>query len=154
VYDFPYTVFLSFLDEFFPALGAGDGDFSFSFGHPYLLAATGTVEIAVVPVFQLIHQHQEFSIFLVTLVGIPGEGTEHGPDHEAVSQSGQCQIYRIGFDKHGNHARDHASRQNAGIEFVRSVSAGHKPGQTHPKLHTDLPQPISKSIHISITHGF
>ena len=146
-----HRILFGFLNEFFLALGAGDGDFSFALRDPHRLAAAGAVKIAVVPVLEPVQQHQKSAIFLVTLVGVPGEGAEHGPEPEAVGHKSQRQIHYGRSDKQGNHADDHACRQNNRIEFVRSVPPGHKPGQPHPKLCAKLPQPISKSVHSVIT---
>ena len=74
-----------FLGEFFPAAGAGDGDLALAPGHPDHLAALGAVEIPVLPVLQTACQLQEFPVFLVALVGVPGQSPENGPEHHAVA---------------------------------------------------------------------
>ena len=80
---------LSFLNEFFFTLGAGDGNLPFSPGDPHRLAAAGTFIIPVLPVLQLFQKSQIPAIFLVTLVGIPGKSTENSPKHKRVGKSGQ-----------------------------------------------------------------
>ena len=123
---------LGFLDKLFSALGAGDGDFAFSFGDPDRLAAAGAVEITVLPVLDSVQQHQKFPVFLVALIGIPGEAPEYGPEHEHIGNQGQHQIHNLRRIENRDNANDRACHQNHGIEFVRSVPSGHKPGQAHP----------------------
>jgi hypothetical protein len=48
---------LGFFDEFFFALGAGNGDLTFAFGDPDGLAAFGAGVVSVVPVLDLVPQH-------------------------------------------------------------------------------------------------
>ena len=43
----------------------------------------------MLPILDPLQEHQEFPIFLVTLVGIPGKGTEDGPEHQAVRYDGK-----------------------------------------------------------------
>ena len=151
---FAHRIFSGLLYEFFFALGTGDGDFAFALGDPYRLAAAGAIKVAVVPVLDPIQQHQKSAVFLVALVGVPGEGAEHGPEHEAVGHKGQRQIHSRSLNKNRYQNNDHARRQNNRIEFIRSVASGHKPGKAYPKFCTKLPQPISKSVHVLITYGF
>ena len=77
---------LGFLDKLFPALWAGDGDLAFSSGNPHHLAAPGTIIIAVLPILDPVHQLQIFPVFLIALVGIPGEAAENGQKHKTISQ--------------------------------------------------------------------
>ena len=85
-------LFSCLLHEFFPAAGTGDGDFSLSSGDPDHLAAFWAVEVAVLPVLHTARQLQEFPVFLIPLVGIPGQATENGPDHQAVAQGPEDQV--------------------------------------------------------------
>ena len=61
----------TFFNELLTALGAGDGNLAFAPGYPDHLTAPGTIEIAVLPVLDPVHQHQKFPVFLIALVGIP-----------------------------------------------------------------------------------
>ena len=142
---------LSGLYEFFPAFGAGDRDLTFSFGYPHLLAAPGTGEIAVLAVLDPVQQHQKFPVFLVALVGVSGKAPEHGPEHKAIGHHCQKKIHHRGGNKQRYHTHRNACQQNHGVELVGSVTPGHKSGQTHTKSPAQLPKPISKSIHVSIT---
>lgn len=83
---------LSGFDEFFPAFRAGDGDFSLALGYPYLLVAAGAVVIAVFLVLELLEEEQKLSVFLITLVDIPGEGAEDSHDHEDIGHGGEQQL--------------------------------------------------------------
>ena len=75
-----------FSDELLPAFGAGDGDFALPPGNPDGLMALGTVEIAVVPVLQAVEKQEKGPVLLIALIGIPGESTEDGPDHQGVAE--------------------------------------------------------------------
>ena len=77
--------FLCLLYEFFPAPGAGDGDFSFAPGDSHHLAALGAVEVAVLPVFYPVKKLEELPVFLITLIGIPGQAAENRPEHHAIA---------------------------------------------------------------------
>ena len=78
---------LAFLDEFFPAPGAGNGDLSLAPGDPDGLAALGAVKIPVIPVPDPIHALEEFPVLLITLVGVAGQRTENGYRY---SVAGNC----------------------------------------------------------------
>ena len=128
--------FLGFLDELFFALGAGDGDLTLALGHTYRLAAAGTIKIPVLPVLDSLQEGQILPIFLVTLVGVPGEAAEDGPEHQAIGNRRQNQIDRPHGDKHRDQADHQACTQDGGIELVRAVTASHKAAQACCELCT------------------
>ena len=72
-------IFSCFLHEFCVAFGAFDGNFSFSPGDTDGLTATGTLVIAMLPILQPLQEIQIPSVFLITLVGIPGKGAKNRP---------------------------------------------------------------------------
>ena len=109
---------LCFLDEFFLALGAGDSDLALSTGHTHRLPATGAGEIAVLAVLNTIQQHQKFPIFLIALIGLPGEATKNCPEHQHIGNSGQHQRYHGGFQKCRHDADNNTGKQNKHIEFI------------------------------------
>ena len=121
--------FLGFLNELFFALGAGDSDLALTLGYTHRLAALGTIEIAMFPVFQPFHKAKILPIFLVALVGVPGEAAEDGPEHQTIGHRRQNQIDRPHGDKHREQADHQACAQDSGIELVRAVTASHKAAQ-------------------------
>ena len=78
-------IFLRFSNEFLMASGAGDGDFPLSSGDPHHLPAFGAVKIAVVPVLSPANQLQKLPVFLIPLIGVPGQGAPNCPDHQPNS---------------------------------------------------------------------
>ena len=79
------TSFLCLLHEFFFALGAGDADLALSPGNSHLLAAAGAVVVAVLPVGQLLFPQQKPVVFLIPLIGVPGEGAEQTVAQKTVA---------------------------------------------------------------------
>lgn len=120
------AVLLSFLDEALPAFGAGNGNLAFAPGNTHHLMAFGTIVIAMLPIFQTVEKLQEFAVFLIALIGIPGETTVQCPEHQTVGNSGQQQIQLHGIHKGTDQARHKTGRKNDHIQFVRSVAAYHK----------------------------
>ena len=117
---------LGFPHELFLASGAGDGDFSFAPGDTDGLAALGTVEVAVVPVLQTVEKQEEGPVLLVALVGIPGEGPEDGPDHQAVAEKPENGAHNGPGEEGGEDACKQTEPQDHHIQSVRTVAAGHK----------------------------
>jgi hypothetical protein len=142
---------LSFLDKLFLALGAGNGDLAFASGNTHYLMAPGAIVIAVLPVFDPIQQLQIFPVFLVALVGIPGEAAENGPEQQAVGQQAQQHIQKIIFGKKSDEAQCHTGQQNGGIEFVRAIAAHHKTAEAYFQFFSKLAKPAAESIHLTIT---
>ena len=136
-----------FADKPLLALGAGNGDFTFVPGEPDGLAAPGTVEILVIPVFYPFKELQETAVFLIALVGIAGKASEDGKDHKAIGQQCQETVDNGVENEHGNQADDHACTQNRQVQFIRSVTAGHKSGHTGTQLAHQISKPVTKSIH-------
>ena len=142
---------LRLADELFPAPGAGDGNFPLAPGHAHQLVALGTVEITVVPIFQPSHDLQEFPVFLIALIGVPGEGPENGPDHHAVAHHKEYQIHGRHLNPHGKQAGHQPDSQNQHIQFVRAVPSGHEAAQSRAHPGGELPEPVLNAIHAPIT---
>lgn len=77
--------FLCLFHEFFFTLGAGDADLALSPGNSHLLAAAGAVVIAMLPVGQLLFPQQKPVVFLIPLIGVPGEGAEQTVAQKTVA---------------------------------------------------------------------
>ena len=103
------------------------------------------------PILDPVQQHQKFPIFLVTLVGVPGESTAHGPNHKAIGNQRQRQIHRGVGNKDSSQTYDHTGRQNGSIQFIRAVPAHHKFHKAGAQLCAELPQPIANSVHTVTT---
>ena len=86
--------FLAFPNKSLPAFGAGDGDLALAPGDSDGLPAPRTVKIAVLTILESVYEHEKPTIFPITLVGVPGEGAEDGPDHAAVGQQDQNQSHQ------------------------------------------------------------
>ena len=142
---------LGFLDKLFLALRAGNGDLAFASGNPYHLTASGAIEIAVLPILDPVHQLQIFPVFLIALVGVPGEAAKNGPEHQAVGQQSQQHVQKSVFSEECNKTHHYAGEQNSGIEFVRAVAAHHKPAEANFQFFTQLVKPAAESIHLTIT---
>ena len=104
----------------------------------------------MLPVSQPLQEHEILPVFLVALIGIPGKSTEHGPDHKAVGDQRQQ-----GAGKPAEETADQANDQTGGqdqrVQLIRAVSSVHKFPKAHGQLHTELTEPISKTIHRQIT---
>ena len=126
---------LGFSDKLFPAFGAGDSDLSLATGDPDGLVALGAIEMLVLPVLDPIQDHQKPPVFPVTLIGVPGEAPEKSPKHQDIGKGGQDQGQTRGFrQKYGDQREDHAGTQDHGVQFVRAVTAHHKPLEPHTKF--------------------
>ena len=115
-----------FLYKLFTAAGTGDGDLSLAPGNPDSLAALGAVEITVLPIFHPVIYLQEFPVFLITLVRIPGETPADRPDHQAIAQGPENQIEGLQVNKYRQEACNQARAQNRHIQPVRAITTGHK----------------------------
>ena len=124
---------LSLLDELFSALGAGDGDLALATGDADGQAALGAGEIAVVPVFQLVEEPQEFSVLLIPGIGIPGEHPGQGPDHQTVVGKGQHQLHRCHGDEGAKQAHGKGGAEDGQTQLVGAVAAHHKTAKTGGK---------------------
>ena len=72
---------LGFLDEFFSAFGAGDGNFALTPGNANLLTAAGAVVIPMLTVLYAFYKLQILSIFLIPLIGVAGKHSGNSPKH-------------------------------------------------------------------------
>ena len=120
---------LSFLHEFFPAFGTGDGDLTLTPGNTDRLAALGALEIAVLPVLHPVDDLAVLPIFLVTLVGILGKAPENRETQKTIGHQGQDHVDAAGADEHGQQTAYHAHTQQCHIQMVVAVTAGHKLSQ-------------------------
>ena len=109
--------------------------------------AFGTVEILVVPVFCLLDHLQEFCVFQIPLVGIPGKRPEQSPDQQGIGNQGNDQIDNGVADKQRHQADYQAGAENNHIEPVGSVSSGHETLQAGTHGVPQLPEPVSNTIH-------
>ena len=136
-----------FPDEFLLAPGTGDGDFALSPGDPDGLPAFGAVKIPVVPVFETVKNQQEFPVFLVTLIGVAGQGPENSPEHQRIAQRPEhCANARV--SEHGGEDTGHQSgAEDHHIQPVRAVAAIHKAAHSGGESGTGLPQPQTQFIH-------
>ena len=144
------AVVLRFTNEFFPALGAGDGDFAFASGHANHLMALGAVKIAVLAVFQPVEELEEFPILLIPGIGIPGQTAVDGPDHQTIGQGGQKQIDQGYAEEGGNQAYHQAGAQNGHIQSVGAVASCHEPME----LGSQLSHKLSKHRENSLRENF
>ena len=134
------------LDKLFLALRAGDGNFAFALGYAHLLVATGAIIIAVFLILQFLEEQQEFPVFLVTLIDIPGQRTANGQNHETIRYSGENHLYRSHRNQHGQEGKAKTCTQNRHIQFICAVSTCHELPQTHTQL-------SEKSVHILLLGG-
>ena len=118
---------LSLFDELLPAFGAGDGDLALSPGNTDRLPASGTIKILMLPIPDPLYKTQVLAVFLIALVGIPGQGTANGPDHQSVRKGSQKQIDGSIVEERADQAGCQTDAQNCHIEPVCSVAPGHKP---------------------------
>ena len=142
-----YTIPLGSLYELLPAFGTGDGDLSLSFGNSHLLTAPGAIVIAVILVFQFLEKDQEFTILLVALVNISGQGSYNGHDHEDISNGGAAQLQSCAGHKGSQKRKYKTGAEDRHIQLIRTVAACHKPLHTGAQLIAHISQPVSKSVH-------
>ena len=120
------TVLLGFANKFFPALGAGDGNFSLMAGNTHRLMTPGAVEMPMLFILQPFQKPQILPVFLVALVGVPGQAAENGPDHQAVAEDKKDQIQPPGLGPHRQQAGHQSGAENHHIQPVCTVSPRHK----------------------------
>ena len=118
---------LCFLNEFFFTLGAGDGNFAFSPGNTNLLAATGAVIIPMLPIPNPLKKLQKLPVFLVSLVGLPGEAAVQRPHQQRIIRQGEAQPDPPIGNKDADDHNDHRCPQKRHIQLVGTVTAGHEP---------------------------
>ena len=133
------------------APGTGDGDFSLAPGHPNHLAAFGAVKIAVLPILQPTGELQKLPVFLIALIGVPGQTAPDRPNHQPVAQHKQQQIHRRVPDKHRQQTCGQTRAKNHHIQLIRSVASRHKPAQARTQPCGKLPEPTANAVHKKIT---
>ena len=141
---------LGLADKFFPALGTGDGDFSLAPGNTNHLMALGAVIVAVLPVFQPVEELKEFPVLLIPGIGVSGEGTENGPNHQSVGQGSQQQIDQGSMEKGGDQAGHQADAQDRHIQPVGAITSCHEPLE----LGSQLGHKLSKHRENSLCENF
>ena len=114
-------------DELFPAAGTGDGDLALTPGNPDSLAALRAIEIAMLPVLDPVDERQEFPVFLVSLVGLPGEAAVQRPHQQRIIRQGEAQPDPPIGNKDADDHNDHRCPQKRHIQLVGTVTAGHEP---------------------------
>ena len=138
------------LNELFCALGAGNGDLAFAAGDADGLAALGAVEIAVLPILDLVEEPQEFPIFLIPGVGIPGEHPEQSPEHQAVISQRQHQLHGDQGDEGTQQAHNESGAEGEQAQLVGAVAACHKSTESgHQPV-----QKLSDHLISPCSHGF
>ena len=132
------VLFLGFTDELLPALGAGDGDLALASGNTNHLTALGAVIVAVLTVFQPVEELEEFPVFLIPGIGIPGKAAVNGPDHQAIGNGGKEQIDPGILKERRDQASYQAGAQNRHIQPVGAIATRHETlhpgGQLRQKL--------------------
>ena len=93
--------------EFFLALGAGNHNLALAPGDADGLAAAGAEKITVLAILHPIQHQTEASVLLIALIGIPGESTEDGPDHQGVAEEPE----NSARNRPGEEGREDASKQ-------------------------------------------
>ena len=137
--------YLSFLHEALLALGAGDGNLTFSPGDPDHLSAFGAIIIVMLPILQPIKELEELPVLLIALVGLAGKAAVQRPKHQTVGNSGQQQIRLHGIHKSADQASGKTRAKDRHIQFVSSVPTDHECTQS-------VAQPLNKlSNHKDIT---
>ena len=139
--------FLCLLNKLFSALGAGNGDFALAPGDAHHLAAFGAVEVPVLPVLHAAGKLEELPVFLIALVGIPGEAPHQGDDQKGVHAQGQDQVEEHVFHKHGQHAQHQTHDQQSHIQAVVTITTHHEALDSASHIHTGLTQPASSIFH-------
>ena len=99
------------------------------------------------PIPQLLDHKEEFSIFLIPLIGVAGEAAKHRHDHKHLRQQRYAQIGPAHRQEHGNQAQNQTRPQKNRIELVRAVAAGHKAHQSHFQFVAKLSKPTASSVH-------
>lgn len=115
-----------FTGEFFTAFGTCDGNFSLTPGNPDNLPTFGTVEIAMIPVFQPVEKLQKLAVFLIALVGLPRQAAVNCPEHQKIGHRSHNQIYLRTFEECPDQASRQTGTQNHHIQPVCSIASSHK----------------------------
>ena len=115
------------------AASAGNGDLTLTLGHPQLLGAAGTLEIAVllVPADGLLQAQplegrlslaHEAGILLPALGDVAGEDPEQTPDKDHVAH----QLEQSLLGQRGNEGQNKINTDQKKAELVIAISAVHK----------------------------
>ena len=134
-------------DKLFPAAGTGNGNLALTPGNADGLLALGTVEIPVIPVPDPIHALEEFPVLLITLVGVAGQRTENGPEHQGIGDAMEDQVGQGAADKQSQNDHHQGGTQNRTVQFVAAIAAFHKTPEGIGGFCAELAEPASESVH-------
>ena len=110
--------------------------------------APGAIVVAVILILQLLEEQEKFTVLFIALVDIPGQGTEYSDEHKNISDGGAGQLYQ-GAGNQGCQQRERkAHAQNGHIQLIGTVTSGHKALKSGTQFIAEVPQPVSKSVHI------
>ena len=84
--------------------------------------------------FQTVEELEEFPVLLIPGIGVSGEGTENGPNHQSVGQGSQQQIDQGSVEKGGDQAGHEAGAQDRHIQSVGAVASCHEPAEPGSQL--------------------
>lgn len=143
--------FSGFLYKSLSTLWTGDGYFPLPSWDTDGLSAFGAVKVPVLPVFDTVNKHQIFAIFLIPLVGVSGQGAAYCPDHKSIGKGGQKHVDQRETNEHGNQTGDDTCSEDRHIQLVRAVAAHHKSASAGADSCAQAAQPISKTVHVTIT---
>ena len=119
----------SFLHEFFPAFGTGNGDLTLTSGNTDRLVALGALKIAVLPVLEPVDDLAVLSVFLIALIGVFGQAPENHQTQETIGNHGQDHIDAPDPDEHGQQTAYHTHTQQCHIQMVVAIATHHKLAQ-------------------------
>ena len=118
---YPYRLF-----ECGAAAAAGDGDLPLALGHSHLLAAPGTIVIAVILIFQLLEEQQKFPVLFIALINISGKATEDRNKHKSIGDSGEAKLNQRTGNQRSQQRKNKTCAENCHIQLVGTVTAHHK----------------------------
>ena len=101
----------------------------------------------MLPVLDLLQKPQIPAVFLIPLVGIPGQCTEDRPEHQSVGKGRQRQADNGKPDNETGDAQHKSRAQKTHIHFVGTVPAGHKIPRPSVDLFAHPAEHIRKTVH-------
>ena len=135
------------LDEFFPALGAGDGNLALASGDADGLLTLGAGKVAVVPILDAVNQQEKLAVLIVAFVGAAGEAAHQRHDQKHIAEQIQDHIHQRILHEDAQNTQNHAQDQNRHIQTVMTVAARHKTLDSVCDVRTGLTQPAAKIVH-------